>query len=112
MVNCRNLSCSKDGKLEPSSYLHLEIRIDQNIILNLAEQDLRRSNIFHDAMQMSSRKLSTRKLNVIGNMVGHCSVFTRNENLRRSKEDSRLAASYEEIIERQKKLKSLKDGKK
>ena len=100
MVNCRNLSCSKDGKLEPSLYLHLEIRTDQNIILNLAEQDSRRSNIFHDTMQMSNRKLSTRKLNVIGNMVGHCSVLTRNENLRRPKEDCRLTVSYEAIIER------------
>ena len=112
MVNFRNLRCSKNGKLEPSSYLHLEISMDQEKILNLAEQDLRRSLIFRDAMQSSNRKLATRKLNVIGNMVGHCSVLTSDENLRRAREDCRLAACYEEISERQKLLKSLKDDKK
>ena len=92
MVNFRNLRCSKNGKLEPSSYLHLEISMDQEKILNLAEQDLRRTLIFRDAMQSSNRKLATRKLNVIGNMVGHCSVLTSDEHLRRAREDCRLAA--------------------
>ena len=86
--------------------------MDQEKILNLAEQDLRRSLIFCDAVQSSNRKLTTRKLNVIGNMVGHCSVLTSDENLRRAREDCRLAACYEEISERQKLLKSLKDDKK
>ena len=63
-------------------------------------------------MQMSNMKLAKRKLNIIGIMVFHCSVITSNETLRRAKEDCSLAASYEKIIERQKKFKSLKDGKK
>ena len=76
MINFGNLLCSKDGRLEPSKHLNLEISTDQVQILNLADQDLRRLTISRDAMQNSSRKLATRKLDVIGNMVGYCSVLT------------------------------------
>ena len=50
---------------------------------------------FRDAMQSSNRKLATIKLNVIGNIVGHCSVLASDENLRRTREDCRLAVCYE-----------------
>ena len=76
MVNLKNLLCRKDGRLEPSNYLNIEISTDKLQILNLAKQDLRRSTIFQDAMQKSSRKLATRKLNAIGNMVGNFIVLT------------------------------------
>ena len=76
IINFINLLCSKDGKLEPIKYLNVEIITDQLQILNLTKQDLRRSTIFQYTMQKSGRKPATRKLNVIGNMVGHCSVLT------------------------------------
>ena len=84
MLKFRNLLCRKYGKLEPSKYLNIEISTDKIQILNFDEQDLRRSTIFQDAMQKSSRKLATRKPNMIGKMVGHCSVITSEENLKRS----------------------------
>ena len=46
MIRYRNMICSKDGRLEPSKYLDLEISSDQSKILFLAEHDLRRSTIF------------------------------------------------------------------
>ena len=52
-------------------------------------------------MQKSGRKPATRKLNVIGNMVGHCNVLTSEKNLKRSTEDMQTAASYVYITERQ-----------
>ena len=58
-------------------------------------------------MEKSSRKLATRKLNVIGNLTGHSSVITSDENLRRAQEDCRLASTYEEINERQKQFKDM-----
>ena len=70
MMNFRNLLCRKDGRLEPRKHLNLEISTDQLQMLNLANRGLRRLTIFQDVMQKSSKKLSTRKLNVIGNMVG------------------------------------------
>ena len=82
MKNFINLFCRKVGRLEPSSYLDLEISTDQSQILNLSKQDLRRSTNLQDSIQKSSRKLATRKLNVIVNMVGHCSVLT-NEKISR-----------------------------
>ena len=107
IVRYLNMMCNKDGKLEPSKYLGLEISSEQLQILNLAEQGLRRSNTFQDAMGKSSRKLATRKLNVIGNLTGHSSVITSDENLRRAQEDCRLASTYEEINERQKQFKDM-----
>ena len=76
MINFKNLLCRKDGRIEPSKYSNIEISTDQIKILKLTKQDLRRATIFQDAMQESSRKLATRKLNAIGNMVGHCSILT------------------------------------
>ena len=108
MVRFRNMMCSKDGKLEPSKYLGLEISSEQLQILNLVEQDLRILNIFQDAMEKSSRKLATRKLNVIGNLTGHSSIITSDENLRRVRKDYRLASTYEEINERQKQSEDMK----
>ena len=87
MINIRNLLCIKDVRLESSKYLNLEISTDQLQILNLDDQDLRRSTILQNAMQKSSKKISTRKINVIGNMVGHCSVLISEENLKRATED-------------------------
>ena len=51
-------------------------------------------------MQKLSRKLATSKPNVIGNMVGHCSVLNREENTKRATEETKIAATYEDIIER------------
>ena len=51
-------------------------------------------------MHKSIRKLATRKLTVIGNMVGHCSVLTSEENLKRATEGMHIAATYEDITER------------
>ena len=59
-------------------------------------------------MQKSSRKLATRKFNVIGNMVGHCSVITREGNIKIATKEMQLAATYEDITEGQKTFKSLK----
>ena len=112
MVEFRNNICSVDGRLEPSKYLDLEVSSDQNKLLNLAEQDIRRSTIFQEAMMKSNRKLATRKLNIIGNMAGHCSVLTSNENIKRAREDCRLASTYEEINERQRKEKNSKKKQK
>ncbi len=107
MVRFWNMMCSKDGKLEPSKYLGLEISSKQLQILNLAEQDLRRSNIFQDAMGKSSRKLATRELHIIGKLRGHISLITSDENLRRTQEDCRLASNYDEINERQKQFEDM-----
>ena len=76
MINFIHLLCRKDGRIEPNKYLNIEISTDQIQILNLSEKDLRRSKYFQDVMQKSNRKLATRKINVIGNMVGHFSVLT------------------------------------
>ena len=100
MINFRNLLFRKDGELEPSDYLNPEISTDQLQLLNFSKQDLRISTIFQDDMQNSSSKLATRKLNSIGNMLGHCSVRTSEENLKRATEDMQLAETYEYIIER------------
>ena len=62
-------------------------------------------------MQNSSRKLATRKINVIGNMVGHFSFLTSEENTKIDTEYIQLTSTYEYIIERQKQLKSLKHDK-
>ena len=58
-------------------------------------------------MQKSIRKLLTIKLNVIVNMVGHYSVITSEENPNRDTKEIKLAATYEDIIERWKQFKSL-----
>ena len=58
-------------------------------------------------MQKSSRKLVNIKLNVIVNMVVHCIVITSEENPKIDTEEIKLAATYEDIIEGQKKFKSL-----
>ena len=108
MINFINLLCRKDGKLKPSKYLNIEISNYQIQNLNLAKQYLRRSKKFQDSMQKSSRKLATRKLNVIGNMVVHCSVLTSEENIKRDTEDMQLAETYEDIKESHKQSKSLK----
>ena len=84
MINSRNLLCSKYVRLEPNNYLNIEISTEKLQISNLAKQYLRRSKYFQDAMHKSSRKLATRKINVIGNMVGNCSVLTSEENLKRA----------------------------
>ena len=76
MINSGNIICIKDGGLEPSKYLNPEISTDPLKNLNLSKQDLRRSKKFQDAIQKSSRKLATRKLNMIVNMVGNCRVLT------------------------------------
>ena len=44
-------------------------------------------------------------------MVGHCSVLTSEDNLKRDTKYMQLAENYEYIIERQKQLKSLKHDK-
>ena len=62
-------------------------------------------------MQKSSRKLATRKLNMIVDMVGHCSALTSEDNLKRDTKYMQLAENYEYIIERQKQFKSLKQNK-
>ena len=100
MVRFWNMMYSKDEKLEPSKYLGIYISSEQLQILNFVEHDLQKSNIFRDAMGKSSRKLATRKLNVIGNLTGQSSVITSGENLRRAQEDCRRASTYEKIKER------------
>ena len=102
MINFRNLPCIKDRSLEPSKYLNIEISNNQLQNLNVSEQDLKGSIFFQYAMQKSNRKLATRKLNMIANMIGHFSVLTSEENLKRATEDMQLAATYEDITERQK----------
>ena len=62
-------------------------------------------------MQKPSRKIATRKLNVIGNMLGHRSVLTSEENLKRFTEDIHIAGTYEDITERQKQFNYLKHEK-
>ena len=101
MINFINLLCRKDGRIEPRKYLNLEISTDQLQILNLAEQDLRGSTTFQYAMKKSIRKLATRKLNVVGNMVGNCSVLTSEKSIKIDTEDMQIAATYEDITERQ-----------
>ena len=48
-------------------------------------------------MHKSSRKLATKKINEIGNMVGHCSVLTSEENLKIATEDMKLPTTNEDI---------------
>ena len=111
MINFRKSLCKNDGRLEPSKNLNIEICIDQFQLLNFDEKDLRKSTVFQDAMQNSIRKLATSNLNVIGNMVEHCSVLTSEENLKRDTEDVQLASIYENITEGHKYFKSLKYDK-
>ena len=108
MINLKYLLFIKDGRLESSKYIKLEISTDQLQILNLSEKDLRRSKFFQDVIQKSIRRLGSRILNLIGNMVGNCSVLTNEKNLKRSAEDMQTAASYVYMTERHKLFKSLK----
>ena len=48
---------------------------------------------------------------MIGNMVGHCSVLTSEENIKRATEDMQLAETYEDITEIQEQSTSLKHEK-
>ena len=62
-------------------------------------------------MQNPRRKLATRKLNVIVNMLLHCIFITSEEDIKRATEDMQLAATYKDITEKQKQLNSLKHDK-
>ena len=116
MVTFCNMNHSRvdeDGqhvKILPSTKLNVETSSDALKCIQPTQSELRRANILHDSFgKRAIRKGAKRKLNNIGNMVGHCVVVNDETNMARMRENLTFAESMAEIVRREKADKTQKD---
>ena len=97
-------------KILPSTKLNVETSSDALKCIQPTQSELRRANILHDSFgKRAIQKGAKRKLNNIGNMVGHCAVVNDETNMVRMRENLIFAESMAEIVRREKGDKAQKD---